>query len=309
MKSIIHITSAVPATISVDGFETFNINTSHVKWVDIALEKDFYISFLPHNQNIFLPITTLNKFSSTPSVQKIPYFKNHMEIIYNPAQILSTQTDIILIEKKLGDLYIKLVKNEKTHLCISTPNSELLNCITPNIMSVSSETSGYFILKGITDKNTQYVTIINLSTNKIVINDEFNIIEEDNKVIKLLQFVNDISKHGLVYVFDKKNMSCDSYSIYKDTNPFVTENKKLIPLAFLQSIKYKDYNLSKYYLKDNLVSNEHLTSYFGNIKNIFYNTYFKGNAINYTVESEQFKSYNFYIDNNKISEIEEVSLF
>ncbi len=306
MKQFTHITSNIPCTISIDGIQTHTITQPNLKWLDLSSTKNFYITFLPQKSDLYLPTTTLSNNQITNNIVKIPYVQNHTEVIYTPSQILLNEVDMVLLEKRVGNIYIKITKNEKTHLSVISQATEILNRIIPNIISVNTEASTYFKVSATTEKNTQYVLLLNPANSTVLLEGEFNKIEEDSKLIKFLVFINDIAKHGIVYVFDKKTLKIDNYTIYKNNSPITTEVVELIPMAFLESIKSKDFNLAKYYLKENLVTNEHLNSYFGTINNIYYNSYYKGEGINYTLLSDTYKSYTFYVSNNKISDIEEV---
>ena len=308
MKFYTHISSTTPCTLSINGTNTYKLINPNFSWIDIFSKQDFFVSFFPNESNIFMPTST-KALSNTPiDIIKIPYINNHLELIYNPHKILTSKNDIIVLEKKVGDVYIKITNNGKTFINILNKNQQtILNKEIPDLLNITDEVSSYYLLQGITKHNTYYVVIIDLNNNSLIFEDEFNIIESDSKNIKLLKFDNDLSQHGTVYIFDKKLHKYDNYAIYKNNKPNIVAKKELIPLAFLECIKLNDITLAKHYLKDNFVSNEHITSFFGKITNIFFNCY-ETNKLNYTVQTNEYKSYNFEIENNKISDIEEVKI-
>ena len=307
MKTFTHISTLVPCTISLNGTKTYSLQSPLFSWTHIYSKQDFFITFMPDNKNLYLPETISTNGSQTNSIKVTPFINSHYNLIYSPQKLLQQTSDLILFEKIVGDNYIKIVENEETYIVVSnTQKGELLNKKIPALANITSETTNYLFLKCITKQNHYYVLIINLSNNNIIINNEFDIIEENNKNIKFLKFTNDIAEHGEVYVFDKNKILVDNYCVYKNTNPIFTSNNILIPQAFLECVKYEDFNLAKFYLKNNFTTNEHIKSYFGNIKEIHFNPY-TNNSINYTILSDnEYKSYNFEVENNKITDIEQV---
>ena len=81
----------------------------------------------------------------------------------------------------------------------------------------------------------------------------------------------------------------------------------LIPYAFLEAIKIKNFNLSKSYLSNGFdnISKEHFENYFGDIKNVYLDSYnLDSYVIPYVVETNKgFDYYDFSIDNGKIIDI------
>lgn len=304
MKTFTHITSSVPATISINGQKTYQLTTPGFSWIDILHKPEIYVSFFP-KESYYLPATIKTGNENLENVNIIPYTNNNFEIVYTPSKMMCCNNETILYEKNIDGMYIKITSNEKTFLNItSSIKGELLNKITPDIITINDEINNYIYIKAITKNNSFYAIV--LHNQSILIEGVFDIIEEENKTIKFLKFTNDLSEHGIVNIFDKKTLGVDTYSVYKNNKPTTTSNPTLIPMAFLESIKVGDMTLAKYYLRDNFISNEHITSYFGKIQNIYLNTY-NNDKINYTIHADNiFKSYNFEIENGKITDIEEV---
>ena len=304
MEKFTHITTSVPTTISINGQNTYTLSTPRLKWVDVLHKKDIFVSFLP-NDSCYLPTTINTRLNNTDNVEIIPYINNHQEIIYTPSKIICDKKDVVLYEKTIDNLYIKILSNEKNYVNISHPTKgELLNKVIPSLLTITDEINNYVYIKGITKENKYYIILIH--NQDIVLEGVFDITEESSKNIKFLTLIKDISKHGIVYVFDKKSCDIDNYPIYENNKPYITTNNLLVPYAFMECVKVKDFTLSKHYLKESFVSNEHITSFFGNIKNIYFNTYVD-DKINYTIlTNDIYKSFNFEVNSGKIMEIEEV---
>ena len=304
MEKFTHITTSVPTTISINGQNTYTLSTPQLKWVDVLHKKDIFVSFLP-NDSCYLPTTINTRLNNTDNVEIIPYINNHQEIIYTPSKIICDKIDVVLYEKTIDNLYIKILSNERNYVNISHPTKgELLNKVIPSLLTITDEINNYVYIKGITKENKYYIILIH--NQDIVLEGVFDIIEESSKNIKFLTLIKDISKHGIVYVFDKKSCDIDNYPIYENNKPYITTNNRLVPYAFMECVKVKDFTLSKHYLKESFVSNEHITSFFGNIKNIYFNTYVD-DKINYTIlTNDIYKSFNFEVNSGKIMEIEEV---
>ena len=131
----------------------------------------------------------------------------------------------------------------------------------------------------------------------------FQQIEKENLLIKALKQPDSILKYGIIYEFDIKSKKLSQYSVHVETRN-IDCSPEVIPMLFLESIKYKDYNNAKTYLIDSNVSKLHLEKFFGNITEIYFNGY--SDDINYTILSDnKYKNFTFNIVDNKILDIEE----
>jgi len=81
----------------------------------------------------------------------------------------------------------------------------------------------------------------------------------------------------------------------------LVKNPKIIPIAFLESIKYRDFDLAKKYLSETLKqsSNDALSNFFGDISKIIP----LENSVVGIISNGMFKSFLFNIENGLITEI------
>ena len=162
-----------------------------------------------------------------------------------------------------------------------------------------------FIFGHISDKK-QYLLIFNTKSHKIIVEGIYSYIECTKTLVKAIK-QND-SKFGYCKVVEF-NLTNKTHKFYNLTNKnkASTHQISLLPYQFLECLKYCDYKGAIDYLNEQTTTPEKLKSYFGNIKEIYYNGY--SDDINYTVLSdEKYRSFSFQIENDKIIDIEEKEL-
>lgn len=304
MEKYIHIKCNEKAKISINGIKTYIVSPSNT--LDIIVKKNCYVSCMPTNDE-FLPYSfSLQDIKNNDNILKIPFHNNHTDIYFIPTLKIEKMEDTILIDKRYGEHYIKVFSNSLTYINISNEKYSYTKKIQ-RLTSCNTTIENHLILYGKLKNNNLYYLIFDLENNKPIIDDEFEIVEKDKEKIKLMKNTQNIAKHGIVYEYDIKTGFVDNYSIYIDETPRTTNIIKAIPYAFIEAIKLNDFNLAKSYLQDAFVSNDHLKSYFGEVKEIFPNPYTREN--NYTLlTTEGYKSYTFEIENSKIKDIEEIQL-
>lgn len=132
---------------------------------------------------------------------------------------------------------------------------------------------------------------------------------EDNQ-IEFLTSEETISKHGKHFVINCNNGKLDIAQelVYLKGEPQKVKNNSLLPFAFFEAVKVKDYELAKSYLSKNLkskITNEILQEYFGEYDKIMpYNFHKeKGNYI--CLKQNNFaKVFRLKIIDGEIDEIE-----
>ena len=135
----------------------------------------------------------------------------------------------------------------------------------------------------------------------------FDNIEENNNIFTGFSNIYDMAKHGHICEINLQNIKdVKDYYVVKE-NLKLCSTAELIPQAFLEALKVKNFTLAKSYLASplNNASNNHFAAYFGPIQAIYYNCYNNSNPINYTVYNGEYKFYNFRIKDNKICDIED----
>ena len=264
---------------------------------------------MPTNiNNTYLPLTTSLQQDENSEIKKIPYSNNHIDVIYTPKAILKTnETPTIILNKKFGkNTYCIWNKNTNSFIKIYNDDTTLFETTIPLLHTAEFYTKGCVLIKGSTINNKTFCLIFDTKKEKIVLCDEYESFEENRQTIKFLKFCNDIAGHGIVNVFDINSCCVDNYVVYINNSPKTATNNQLIPFAFLESIKLKDFTLAKHYLYDSLTSNEHLENFFGDFSDIYFNGY--SNKLNYTIKGKKYRNFTFELNNNKIIDIEENDL-
>jgi len=138
---------------------------------------------------------------------------------------------------------------------------------------------------------------------------------KENKLI-LASNINDYTHHVLVTKLNLENeiKIDEKYTAYL-SSPRVSTNTKIIPYAFLQNIKYKDYSLAKKYLSEKLLEKikiEHLSSFFDDFIQISTPKFSNNNNIVCLIykQNERYfytKRFNFEFEDNLIVNITEVN--
>ena len=245
-----------------------------------------------------------NKVSCGCLCSKIYDFKNRVEIYLEPFLI---QSNIVLYTNS------HTVKNNRyavacfeDRIKISSLKGEYTYEIQLSSASSFVYENNINILCNFKDKKSL------VSFN--VVNNVFNCINgdkieiEENKVKTLTNF-NDMAKHIRVceYVL-KDDFELENQSLYtKDVEKKSSSCSKLIPYNFFESIKVRDFTQAKTYLSDNLkdnITDEQLLQYFGEFQQI---EILSLDPLRYTLYSTNFaKDYEITMQNNKISEINEI---
>lgn len=298
MKKLVRINCTENCMIVINGEKGILQNP-----LDLLCENTPYITFLPQEKNKFLPVTTtLNYPFKQENVEQVP-FNTHTEITYSPVEIPDTNRAQIILNKKYLNTYFTLFSENKSFLNIDSANFSHKSTL-PKLLNADLKThNNIVIVTGKTEINSTYIMIYNAKKHEVLLELTADNIEESKTKISAVKFYPTIAGYGVVYEFDYENHKLNTFNVYKNVKPQTTTRTELVPLAFMESIKYKDYTLAKHYLENNLVSNEHLSTYFGNIERIYYNGI--SSDINYTIKADKYKNYTFKVNDGKIVDIEE----
>lgn len=256
---------------------------------------------------------------------------------YSNGNLTSTSPYVIIIKHSSYQYEIVLLDNTFI-VCRSTYNEfELANksklILTDNqitIKNLKNQYSGY--------SNTILInpTIKEIENNIIIIDkikNKYNIVLCDNKLeniqthkannynikdkkIILANNINDYTHHVIVKKINLENKIIleEEYTAYL-SSPKISANTKIIPYAFLQNIKYKDYSLAKKYLSEKLLEKvkiEHLSGFFENFTQISTPKFSPSNQYICLIykQDERFykvKKFKFDFEDNLIVNITEVN--
>jgi len=296
MEKVVKINCIVDSKILINGEEVFSNPFSMVS------SDDCYVTFLPTDREKYLPLSfALNKAENSDNLSVIP-FNTYTEITYDPPVVPTKSHETCILNKKFCGLYFTVHNSHKSFLNIDGLNFSHKS-VVPTLSYLDFNThDSIVVLTGKTDAET-YILIFNAKTKKVILETLVSKVEHNKNGVSAVKFPPTITGYGTVYQFDYSSKKLSSYGVYKNDTPVVSTTPKLIPLAFIEAIKYKDYSLAKHYLDNSIVSNEHLKNYFGDIKKVYLNGLDK--EINYTIFSDTFKNYTFSVENDKIMEIEE----
>lgn len=298
MKKIVKLICNVPCQISING-EKGILRQS----IDVVTNTNFYASFLPLNKKYYLPASIkTNSATTCVDVQIVP-FNTHTEILYSPSEQPDNFNQQIILNKKYNNCIFSIASGYKGFLNIDTTNYSHKSTLPPLTNASLKTNKEYTVITAKTNENLTYVVLFNTKSKKVVFESCFDSVENTKNSIKCVKFPPSIAGYGTVYQFDYSTCSFSKYNIYKASEPHICKTEKLVPYAFLESIKYGDYSLSKHYLDNNLVSNEHLKAYFGDIQNIYFNGL--SQIPNYTIYNGEYKNYTFSMQSGKIMDIEE----
>jgi len=250
--------------------------------------------------NSHYDITFLQNTTSEHTLPKILeqqtfYIKNRehiFSVFYDGIYELSIQEKELLLNKEIPysikNVSLEKIKN-KDIVVIQTTTNNLENYA----LILQYKNNNYEVVKeGIIDK-----------------------IEYNQELITTLEKQNDMAGHGMVEEYEIKDTGVikkDSYFVYMNEKPKTTQIRELVPYAFLEAIKIKNFSLARTYLTEELNENlldEHLEAYFGNILDIVPNVYNKNDENTVCVIQDgiikKAKYFTVLLEKNKISNITE----
>lgn len=298
----------------IDNLETFSIDLK-VYSNSLIITKEP----ISNNKKLMLPYTVKLEFTNnsivcdSEFVTIVPYKNNEYEVVLNICEIKSNKPLNKVYDNYVGNYNVVVVNDGISYINIYEQNSLKWSANVPEINAVVCEMqNNKLIIKGATLNGKHYLIVLDEQFNELQ-NCEVEKIEQNEFQIKSLKKINDIAKHAIVKTINLNNLEqSEEYYVYLKDNAVIANHKKLVPYAFLEAIKIKNFNLAKEYLTPELsrkTQAEHLQNYFNNLSKIYYNSYLQNEyVINYTVLCDNYKSYDFTIINNQIDDIEEITL-
>ena len=304
-----HLKSDIPCTIYANG-EYVGVCQKHNS-LDLKIDtKDVYFNvshignYYPYTIHIF----NNNKcIDTTNNCLIVPYYNNNYDIYLKNIKIYENLPTTTLLNQTIGKTTITILNGILSSITIYdnssivySENVKLLDKANVNVIN------GNIILKGYTTTNEYYLLILN-SDYELIYNGYFDNLDENNNLFTGFTNLYDIAKHGHVCEINLDDLSnINDYYVVKDGGKRCN-CQELIPQAFLEALKVKNFSLAKSYLNSTLAnaSNSHFEAFFGPIQAIYYNCYNNSSPINYTVYNGEYKFYNFTVKNQKIVDIEE----
>lgn len=300
----------------IDNIETFTLDL-RVYTNKLIITKEP----VSKQKKLLLPYTIKLSLNDKPScdselVKVVPYKNQEYDIMLKSGEVKSHKKLEKVFDNYIEQYNLVVVNDGLSYINIYENGAIRLTLSTQELNTISAEKhDDIMLIKAITLNNKYFIMAINCQNFEVVYNQEVEKFEQNENEIKTLENINDIAKHGKVFsLYLKQPYTTYSYFVYMNNGVEPIMQPKLIPYAFLEAIKIKNYALAKQYLSEKLLKNttdEHLDNYFYDLKDIHYNTYNDNeNIINYTLFcGDKIKSYDFSVYNAKIDDIEEIELW
>lgn len=286
-------------------------------------DEKFVISFYPTNDKMgeYLPYSAKfdlkNRKISNKNVEFIEFPNDNLFLIAKPFRLkypraLSLSSKNLFFGSKNHNLYY--FKNDLVIIRIENQSKEFINIDydseIEDIYTKTNENYAILYAKTITDKF--FVCVVEYKGGyKIAKKDEFDLLEVKKDKILVYKNLNNACHHGKTYeISTNKPFVIKENLVYNDDD-FVQKQKELVPKAFFDAIKNKDFSLARKFLSFSLSENlkdEHLKEYFGDFcdtqSGLDENADYKKIALIYEKNGKKSaKIYNLEFENDKIANI------
>lgn len=325
MKDLnIRLLSVDAGNIYVNGSLIGLIDNQKVHCIDLKVYSEKLIITkepISSKKKLLLPYTiqlsTSNGVGSDNELATVvPFPNNSYDIILQPCEIKQYKNLKKVYDDFVDNYNIVVVNNGQSYINIYKLNVLKYSTVVEELSQISaSKKSDYVIVKAINNKGQYFVLVLNEAKDfEEAICTSADELEDQEEKLKLLVKINDIAKHAKVITLNYQQPQAEQpHYVYLKDSAVTTQSKQLLPFAFLEAIKVGNHKLAKEYLSPELkekTTKQHLTNYFNNLTEIYYNTHFTAQPkVNYTVFcNNKYKNYNFEIVNNKIADIDEVQI-
>jgi len=162
---------------------------------------------------------------------------------------------LAIIDNKQNTNYLEITnENTITNLKTTTKNNLLFLTFTTN-------------------KNTYVFCIVKYENNLYTLINQYeaDLIEENKENVKLYKDIKDSAGHGEVTTITLDNLQTVRELVYNNDEPFTTQNINLIPFAFFNAIKVKNYKLARFYMSKTLnekLKDAHLKAFFNDFNEV-----------------------------------------
>lgn len=310
----LHFYSETPCNIYINGEHIGLIDNEKHFFIDvIVFSNTLFVTSHPISDNnmVLMPVSfklnlSNNNFENYDKNIKIVPFPNNQYDINLSFKTLPNNSNN-LFNTKVGQFNVLALLDSTSTISIFNNDNNLFTTHQKQLNNVEVlELNKLLIVSADCHKN-KFLLAFNTETKSVLICDTFCKIEKNNDTIKCLKNMNNTIKTGKVYNLDLKEIVVTTYNVFLED--FVFHNDQtLIPYYFLDAIKEQNYNFALSFL-DNKLSNtttQKLKQFFGMVTDIFYNSYnLKSDVSNFTIFAPHPRNFNFYLDNNKIVDIEE----
>lgn len=312
-ENFLHFISKTPATINVNGKYLGNLDHQNCELDVITKTTHIFVTYQPISGSTpTIPYTYLLHTMSEPDTQNqyvkvVPFPNNNYDIIMKPFYYYQISEPMVLFNGMVGKYFVSIVKDNITRITIFSGGNIVFTTNAPEMTSVKvEENKGLLIIEGLVDADSYYLLVLDTSDFSILHDDTVQSIESGMSKISTFKDIHTLCHHAQICSIDFASKKVEKYYVYKE-NPSQYLSPPLTPLALLQCVKIGDENICKSLLGKNLENStcKDLSNYFGNFEDAYLNRHSIEHKLNYTIDSDKMKNYNFLIESGKIVDIEE----
>lgn len=317
-KNFLHILSETSCIIKINDCVVGEIDNNTNMEIDIISQTpQMYLSYNPVCTDApTIPFTTLIHTNNAPicnneNVKIIPFPNNHFDILLTPFYYYHTYDTKTLFNNTIGKYFLSIIAdNINTKIILYSGMSIVytLNTIPLQNVKVSSH-SEYILIQGVTLKQRYYAIIINTSTFATIYDDYITSLDEQHENITILKSCGTLCHHAQVINIQTATKKIDKYYVFEKDQTRQPFNPYILPKAFFECLQVQDENTLKSFFTQEYhdATLPQFAEYFGSIKEFYLNRHQQTPYnVNYTILSDSYHNYTFHIDNNLITEIEEI---
>lgn len=317
-ENFLHFLSDVPASISVNGKQLGVIDNENIFEKDILTKTDkIFVEYSPlsEKQNHIPYLASISTkgvpTSENKYIEIIPFPSNNYDINLKPFYYYELRDAKVILNKTLGNYFVSMVTTNTTTVNVYLGTSLVFSSTIPLVTTATAELkSQVIIIKAVLDTGEYYLLAIDTNNFEVIYDDIFASIEETEGEFKVLKFISNLPRHGVVCKLTFKPYKKEIFYVYENNCIVPPKSKYFVPLYFLDGLKVGDENVCKSVLSAHIASSplSKFKHFFGDIKGVYLNRHNLSPEVNVTIKTDTYKNYNFFVTDGKIEDIEEVNL-
>lgn len=317
-ENFLHFLTETPASIFINGENLGTVDNKNTFEIDVITKTDrVFMEYIPvSGKESYIPymanISTKNIPSSENKyIEVIPFPNNNYDINLKPFYYYELRDAQVILNKSLGNYFLSIVATTNTTITIFSGASIVYETLIPLVKNATAESKGdMIIIKGVISDSEYYLLILNTKNFEVVYSDIIHSIEEAEGYIEALKYLHNLPRHAVVCKVEFKPYKKEIFYVYEKDCIVPPQNKYMVPLYFLDALKTSDEKACKSVLTQS-ISNSSISKfkhYFGDIEKAYLNRHSPSSQVNVTIKTDTYKNYNFFVNDGKIEDIEEVNL-
>ncbi len=317
-ENFLHFLSEVPAKISVNGKALGIIDNKNNFECDILTKTDrIFVEYSPlSSKDNFIPYTASICTGDIPTsenkyIEIIPFPNNNYDINLKPFYYYELRDARVILNKPLGNFFVSIISTHSSTINVYSGTSLMFTKTLPLFTNATAELkNNILIIKGVLESDEYYLLAIDTTNFEVIYSDQFASIEEEDSGLEILKYLNNLPHHAVVCKLTFKPYTKEIFYVYEKDCIVPPKSKYFVPLYFLDALKVNDEKACKSVLSNGIVGSplSKFKHYFGDIKNVYLNRHSTTTYVNITTKSDTYKNYNFFVNDGKIEDIEEVVL-